>query len=93
MYEVYMREKRMLWVLAALLTASGAVIPSASLAQPVGDGIGADAVRTMLDGYCVTCHNEGVVQGEDAAASPLVAQLRLTGLAFDSMDVSDVVWV
>ena len=58
-----MREKRMLWVLAALLTASGAVIPSASLAQPVGDGIGADAVRTMLDGYCVTCHNEGVVQG------------------------------
>lgn len=85
-----MREKRMLWVLAALLTASGAVIPSASLAQPVGDGIGADAVRTMLDGYCVTCHNEGVVQGEDAAASPLVAQLRLTGLAFDSMDVSDV---
>ena len=50
----------------------------------------ADEVAAALDQYCVTCHNARVVNGEGAAPSPLVAQLRGTGLALDRLDVSSV---
>ena len=38
----------------------------------------------------MTCHNERVVQGRGAAASPLAAQLRAVGLTLDTMDPSNV---
>ncbi len=50
----------------------------------------AGEVAAVLDQYCVTCHNARVVDGEGAAPSPLVAQLRGTGLALDRLDVSSV---
>ena len=47
-------------------------------------------VAAVLDRYCVTCHNARVVDGEGAAPSPLVAQLRAVGLSLDRLDASDV---
>ena len=51
---------------------------------------GAAAHRALLDGYCVTCHNESVVNGEGRPASPLVGQLRAVGLTLDTLDLADV---
>jgi mono/diheme cytochrome c family protein len=48
------------------------------------------AVAGVLDQYCVTCHNERVVDGGGTAPSPMVAQLRAAGLALDTLDVSEV---
>ena len=56
---------------------------AASEATPV-------APRALLDRYCVSCHNEQLVESEDPAPSPLVAQLREIGLTLDTLDVSDV---
>ena len=49
-----------------------------------------EAVTAVLDEYCVTCHNQRVVEGAGAAPSPLIAQLRAAGLALDTLDVSEV---
>ena len=46
--------------------------------------------RALLDRYCVTCHNERVVQGAGSAPSPLVSQLRAVGLTLDTLDVTNV---
>ena len=46
--------------------------------------------RALLDRYCVTCHNESVVNGEGRPASPLVGQLRAVGLTLDTLDLADV---
>ncbi len=47
-------------------------------------------VAGVLDQYCVTCHNARVVDGEGAAPSPLVAQLRTAGLSLDRLDAANV---
>ncbi len=46
--------------------------------------------RELVDRYCVTCHNEDIVSGNDETSSPLVAQLRLVGLTLDTLDLTDV---
>ena len=46
--------------------------------------------RALLDQYCVTCHSERIVHGEDVAPSPLVSQLRAVGLALDTLDLNTV---
>ena len=47
-------------------------------------------VQAVLDQYCVTCHNQRVVQGTGTAPSALVGQLRSVGLALDSLDLSAI---
>ena len=48
------------------------------------------AHRAVLDQYCVTCHNERIVNGAGAAPSPLVNQLRAVGLTLGTMDLTEV---
>ena len=68
---------------AALAAASG----QAPGAAPVAS---AAAVGAVLDQYCVTCHNERIVQGDGEPPSSLVTQLRAVGLALDTLDLSNV---
>ena len=46
----------------------------------------AQSVRSLLDRYCVACHNERRVTAAGGSASVLDAQLRDTGLALDVAD-------
>ena len=46
--------------------------------------------RALLDDYCVTCHNQRTVDGQNERPSALTSQLRATGLALDALDVSEV---
>ncbi|MCY4660620.1 MAG: DUF1592 domain-containing protein [Acidobacteria bacterium] len=48
------------------------------------------AHRALVDRYCVTCHNEGVVSGRDRPRSALVSQLRGVGLTLDTLDLAEV---
>ena len=48
------------------------------------------AHRALLDRYCVTCHNERMVNGRGRVASPLVGQLRAVGLTLDTLDLAEV---
>ncbi len=66
--------------------AAAAQSAPAAGAEPAGAG----AHRALLDRYCVTCHNRGVVDGEGRPASPLLGQLRAAGLALDTLDLADV---
>ncbi len=72
--------------------ARAAQAPSAPGAPAAAPGAPADAAarRALLDRYCVTCHNERVVNGEGRPASPLVGQLRAVGLTLDTLDLADV---
>ncbi len=46
--------------------------------------------RNLLDDYCVTCHNQRVVDDQSEQVSALTSQLRALGLALDALDVSAV---
>ena len=46
--------------------------------------------RALLDQYCVTCHNQRTVDGQNERATALTSQLRAVGLALDALDVSAV---
>ena len=59
-----------------LLVASAAPIATAS----------PESVRSLLNRYCVGCHNDRRVTAVSEAASVLDAQLRETGLALDAAD-------
>ena len=72
---------------AAAASTGGAAGPTQAEA---GAPAGVAAHRALLDRYCVTCHNEGVVNGEGRPASPLVGQLRAVGLTLDTLDLADV---
>ncbi len=50
------------------------------------------AYTTLLDQYCVTCHNEALVNGTGGADDPssMVSQLRTLGLTLDTVDIGDV---
>ena len=45
-----------------------------------------ESVRSLLNRYCVACHNERRVTATGEAASVLDAQIRETGLALDAAD-------
>ena len=62
--------------------------PAAASAPPAGGEVTSASVAATLDRYCVTCHNERVVAGRGAAPSMLVSQLRIAGLAIDTLDVN-----
>ena len=87
-----MSYKGVICVSAVVLAALGGGVLLAASGQPAGAAppLTADAVGAVLDQYCVTCHNTQVVQGEGTAPSPLVAQLRMSGLALDALDTADV---
>ena len=87
-----MSYKGVICVSAVVLAALGGGVLLAASGQPAGatPPLTADAVGAVLDQYCVTCHNTQVVQGEETAPSPLVAQLRMSGLALDVLDTADV---
>jgi mono/diheme cytochrome c family protein len=46
--------------------------------------------RALLDDYCVTCHNQRVVDGTNERATALTSQLRAVGLKLDALDLSSV---
>ena len=74
---------------AVLSAASGYVLTAATLQAPVPASPSASTTRAVLDQYCVTCHNESIVQGEGAPPSLLVSQLRTAGLTLDTVDVTE----
>ena len=78
-------------VLVLGLGAAGArAQPAAAASTEAGAPPGPAAHRALLDRYCVTCHNESVVNGEGRPASPLVGQLRAVALTLDTLDLADV---
>ena len=46
--------------------------------------------RALLNQYCVTCHNQQVVNGPNQPANALLSQLRAVGLTLDALDLSTV---
>ena len=79
---------------AVLMAASGLVLAAASPAVSAPALAEAEAnaasVEATLNRYCVTCHNERIVNGRGTAPSMLVSQLRTAGLALDALDPSHV---
>ena len=82
------------------LAGAGMPIAASTAQEPAAEAViaSAEAVaasdsashRALLDRYCVTCHNEGMVNGRGRAASPLVGQLRAVGLTLDTLDLAEV---
>ena len=69
------------------VSASGALL-AAEAPGAAGD---ANAQRALLDRYCVTCHNQAIVNlPVTPGESQLFAQLRDVGLTLDTEDVADV---
>ena len=60
-------------------------------AEAPGAAGDAAAQRGLLDRYCVTCHNQAIVNlPETPGESQLFAQLRDVGLTLDTENVSDL---
>jgi len=89
------------FAVAGMVTAAAAGQEPATepVAAPAAQGVAEDvtsrsddsgAHRALLDRYCVTCHNEQMVNGRGRAASPLVGQLRAVGLTLDTLDLAEV---
>jgi len=79
---------------AVLALAAGSLLAAASPAMPAPAGTEGEAnaasVEATLNRYCVTCHNERIVNGRGTAPSMLVSQLRTAGLALDALDPNHV---
>ena len=63
---------------------------SLAAAQPAAGPDDQIAYRAMLDAYCVTCHNQALVDGSGDVRTPLVSQLRAVGLTLDTLDLAAV---
>ena len=46
--------------------------------------------RALLDQYCVSCHNQALVEGTDEPGTALISQLRAVGLSLDTLDLTTV---
>jgi hypothetical protein len=47
--------------------------------------------RQLVDQYCVSCHNQQIVDADpNSLSDPLSSQLRAVGLALDSLDINEV---
>ena len=64
--------------------AGSVVLPSGAIEAT------ATSVEAALGRYCLSCHNERIVNGRDTAPSILVSQLRSAGLALDTLDATQV---
>ena len=72
-------------------TQSAAAVVAALATGWLASDVGAQTpteYRALLDEYCVTCHNQGVVQNEQT--NPLRSQLRAVGLELDALELSAV---
>ena len=80
--------------IAVLAAAAGCLLATASpvMSAPAAAAGEANAasVEATLNRYCVTCHNERIVNGRGTAPSMLVSQLRTAGLALDTLDANHV---
>ena len=79
---------------ACLLLGGVAIVQVQAVAPPRqaarASEAGTSEQRALLDRYCVTCHNDQLVNGDGPAPSALVSQLRATGLALDRLDVATI---
>ena len=59
-------------------------------AQPANTPV--DVQRAVVNRFCVSCHNENLVQSSDYSPNPsaLESQLRMVGLTLDTMDMAKV---
>ena len=73
--------------LFALPGDTGAAEPPAPLAGAIAT---ATDVESTINRYCVSCHNDRIVEGRDVAPSMMVSQLQIAGVAFDSLDANHV---
>ena len=46
--------------------------------------------RALLDQYCVSCHNQALVEGTGEPRTALISQLRAVGLTLDTLDLATV---
>jgi mono/diheme cytochrome c family protein len=76
-------------VVVIILTAVD-LLAAGQTPQSADPSTGLESHRALVQGYCVTCHNERVVRGEAPAPSALVGQLRAVGLTLDTLDLSDL---
>ena len=63
--------------------AAGGALAAAAARPPAAS---AESVRSLLNRYCVACHNERRVTAAGPTGSVLDAQLRETGIALDTAD-------
>ena len=77
------RPRARAWLVATLVCGVLSWAPARAGAQP-------SEYRALLDRYCVTCHNQAVVDGSSGRSTPLTSQLRAVGLALDSLDLDAV---
>ena len=74
-------------------THSVAVVVAALATGWLASDVGAQQAteyRALLDDYCVTCHSQRIVDGQNEPATVLTSQLRAVGLALDALDLSAV---
>ena len=80
--------------IGVLAAAAGCLLATASPAMSAPAAAAGEAnaasVEATLNRYCVTCHNERIVNGRGTAPSMLVSQLRTAGLALDTLDANHV---
>ena len=74
-------------------THSAAAVMAALATGWLASNVGAQQAteyRALLDDYCVTCHSQRIVDGQNEPATALTSQLRAVGLALDALDLSAV---
>ena len=65
--------------------AAALLLAGTALAQNESD------YRGLVDQYCVSCHNQQIVDSPpDQVTDPLASQLRVLGLALDTLDLTEV---
>ena len=72
---------------------SAAVVVAALATGWLASDVGAQTAteyRALLDEYCVTCHNQRMVDDPSEQLTALRSQLRAIGLALDAVDLSAV---
>ena len=78
-------KKRKIYRIAPLYTTVALVagwLTGDVMAQPASE------YRSLVDQYCVTCHNQSIIDSPSEQADALTSQLRAVGLALDSLDLS-----
>ena len=74
-------------------THSAAAVVAALATGWLASDVGAQQAteyRALLDDYCVTCHSQRIVDGQNEPATALTSQLRAVGLALDALDLSAI---
>ena len=74
-------------------THSVAVVVAALATGWLASDVGAQQAteyRALLDDYCVTCHSQRIVDGQNEPATVLTSQHRAVGLALDALDLSAI---